>query len=105
MDLGSIHENKGELTKAREYYEKAQLMEPDNTDVREKLNGLLVKPNLIGKVHWSEWRGGRREYGAIVTVRWTRPDNFTDRFRGAYAWEALRPACSWTGARGSIYKL
>jgi tetratricopeptide (TPR) repeat protein len=49
LDLGSIHENKGELTKARECYEKAQLIEPDNTEVREKLNGLMVKPNLAEK--------------------------------------------------------
>lgn len=47
--LGDINENKGQLAKAREFYEKAQLMEPGNAEVREKLAALMVKTKLTEK--------------------------------------------------------
>jgi tetratricopeptide (TPR) repeat protein len=73
--LGTINENKNDLVKARGFYEKAQLMEPDNADVREKLAALIVKTNLAekgpgqesGKLYGNEARSSPgKGHGRIV---------------------------------------
>lgn len=55
--LGDIHRNKGQMQKALEFYEKAQLLEPSNNDIREKVMSVKVKADLSEKAPGDKGNG------------------------------------------------